>query len=235
MDAATAALFPDHFQDSELGQIPKGWEVRSLAEMIEIVKGRSYRSDELAPSETALVTLKSFLRGGGYRIDGLKPFTGEYKPSQQVESGDLIVAFTDVTQAAEVIGKPAIVRSDERFKTLVASLDVGIVRPQTDSVSIPFLYCLFLTDGFQAHAYAHSTGTTVLHLSKEAIPSFACAVPPKEVARKFGEIGSQIFNLIEENAIESRDLATLRDTLLPKLLSGEITVPLAEELIAAST
>jgi type I restriction enzyme S subunit len=234
MDAATAALFPDHFQDSELGQIPKGWEVKPLADMVEVIKGRSYRSDELAPSDTALVTLKSFLRGGGYRTDGLKPFTGEYKPSQVVKAGDLIVAFTDVTQAAEVIGKPAIVRGDEQFQTLVASLDVGIVRTKTEFVSIPFLYCLFLGGSFQAHAYAHSSGTTVLHLSKEALPSYACIVPPIEIAKKFGEIGRQIFKLLEENAAESRDLATLRDTLLPKLLSGEVSAPAAEELIAAS-
>jgi type I restriction enzyme S subunit len=234
MDAATAALFPDHFQDSELGQIPKGWDVKPLAEMIEVVKGRSYRSDELAPSTTALVTLKSFLRGGGYRADGLKSFTGEYKPSQVVRPGDLIVAFTDVTQAAEVIGKPALVRGDGQFQTLVASLDVGIVRTKTEFLPIPFLYCLFLTESFQAHTYAHSSGTTVLHLSKEALPSFPCVVPPKEIARKFGGIAGHIFNLIEENTAESRDLATLRDTLLPKLLSGEVSAPAAEELIAAS-
>ena len=235
MDAATAALFPDHFQDSELGQIPMGWEVKPLAEMIEVVKGRSYRSDELAPSTTALVTLKSFLRGGGYRADGLKSFTGEYKPSQVVRPGDLIVAFTDVTQAAEVIGKPALVRGDGQFQTLVASLDVGIVRTKTEFLPIPFLYCLFLTESFQAHTYAHSSGTTVLHLSKEALPSFPCVVPPKEIARKFGGIAGNIFNLIEENTAESRDLAALRDTLLPKLLSGEVSAPAAESLIAAST
>jgi type I restriction enzyme S subunit len=171
LDPATAALFPEHLEDSPLGHIPKGWKACPLTELIEVVKGRSYRSEELAESKTALVTLKSFLRGGGYRTDGLKPFTGEYKPNQRVRPGDLVVAFTDVTQAADVIGKPALVRSDERFETLVASLDVGIVRPKSKHVSIPFLYCLFLTAEFQAHTYSHATGTTVLHLGSTAIPS----------------------------------------------------------------
>jgi type I restriction enzyme, S subunit len=228
LDPATAALFPDHLEDSSLGYIPKGWKACPLAELIEVVKGRSYRSEELAESKTALVTLKSFLRGGGYRADGLKPFTGEHKPSQRVRAGDLVVAFTDVTQAADVIGKPALVRSDDRFETLVASLDVGIVRPKSKHVSIPFLYCLFLTAEFQAHTYSHATGTTVLHLGATAIPSFVSVVPTIEIAEKFAERSDSIFRLIDENAKQSRTLATLRDTLLPKLLSGELRIANSE-------
>jgi type I restriction enzyme S subunit len=232
LDPATAALFPEHLEDSPVGHIPKGWKACPLAELIEVVKGRSYRSEELAESKTALVTLKSFLRGGGYRSDGLKPFRGEYKPNQRVRAGDLVVAFTDVTQAADVIGKPALVRSDDRFDTLVASLDVGIVRPKSKHVSIPFLYCLFLTAEFQAHAYSHATGTTVLHLGATAIPSFVAVVPPVEIAEKFVERADPILRLIDENAKQSCNLATLRDTLLPKLLSGGIqpTRDLCQEL-----
>lgn len=224
LDEATVALFPASFQDSPLGPIPHGWEARPLSEIVDVVKGRSYRSEELAASKTALVTLKSFLRGGGYRIDGLKPFTGEYKPNQRVRPGELVVAFTDVTQAADVIGKPALIRSDDRFETLVASLDVGIVRPKSKHASIPFLYCLFLTAEFQAHTYSHVTGTTVLHLGSTAIPSFLSITPPVVIAEKFAERADQIFRLIDENAKQSRTLATLRDTLLPKLLSGELDV-----------
>ena len=77
-----------------------------------------------------MVTLKSFNRGGGYRLDGLKEYTGKYKPEQEVFAGDLIVAYTDVTQAADVIGKPAMVISDSRYEHLVVSLDVAVVRPQ---------------------------------------------------------------------------------------------------------
>ncbi|WP_238397425.1 restriction endonuclease subunit S [Anatilimnocola aggregata] len=224
LNPATAALFPDSFQDSALGHIPKGWSVKRIGDLVDVVKGRSYRSEELADSKTALVTLKSFLRGGGYRADGLKPFTGEYKPNQRVAAGDLVVAFTDVTQAADVIGKPALVRSDERFETLVASLDVGIVRPKSDCVSILFLYCLFLTEAFQSHTYSHATGTTVLHLSPTAIPSFKCVIPNQELAAVFARNAEPLFELIDENAKQSRTLAALRDTLLPKLLSGEISV-----------
>ena len=224
LDPATAALFPNEFEDSQLGPIPKGWRAAPLLEFVDVVKGRSYRSDELADSRTALVTLKSFLRGGGYRSDGLKPFTGEYKANQRVYPGGLVVAFTDVTQAADVIGKPALVRSDERFETLVASLDVGIVRPKSEHVSVPFLYCLFLTEEFQAHTYSHATGTTVLHLGSTAIPLFVSVVPSVTVAKSFLEKADPIFRLIDENEKQSRTLATQRDMLLPRLLSGEVRI-----------
>lgn len=97
MDLPTAALFPDGFEDSELGPIPKGWNIVSVGDVAEVVKGKSYSSKDLvASSQTALVTLKSFERGGGFRLDGFKPYSGSYKEAQVVVAGDLIVAYTVV-------------------------------------------------------------------------------------------------------------------------------------------
>ena len=225
-----ADLFPDSFEDSVV-QIPKGWEVKNLDALASVIRGRSYKSSELQNSSTALVTLKSFKRGGGYKDDGLKPYTGYYKPEQLVRPGELVVAQTDVTQKAEVIGKPAIVRKDSRYSKLVASLDTVIVRTIGDEVSIPFLYYLFLTDDFQAHSYSHATGTTVLHLSKNAIPSYEFRCPPREVVKSFTKMAETIFHKIDANEQECCTLASLRDTLLPKLISGELRVPDAEKLM----
>ncbi|HEH8639352.1 TPA: restriction endonuclease subunit S, partial [Pseudomonas aeruginosa] len=182
MDAATAALFPDSFEESELGLVPKGWRTTGVAQVAEVVKGKSYSSKELAEAnDTALVTLKSFSRGGGFRLDGFKPYTGSYKPAQVVVPGDLIIAYTDVTQAAELIGKPAIVVGLECYKTLVASLDVGVVRPDINKVSRQYLYGLFRTESFQSHTFAHTSGTTVLHLAKDGVGSYQFPCPPLEL------------------------------------------------------
>lgn len=215
------------FADSELGPIPEGWEAVELGDQAEVIKGRSYKSSELEPSATALVTLKSFQRGGGYRPDGLKPYTGIYKPIQVVEPGELVVAYTDLTQSAEVIGKPAIVRGDSRFETLVASLDLGIVRP-TNGLSVPYLYCLFRTDDFQTHVYGHSNGSTVLHLGKHGVPSYLMPLPPEGLREAFDNFAVPAFRMIDKLSSESAALAETRDALLPKLLSGEVRVPIAE-------
>jgi type I restriction enzyme S subunit len=219
-----ADLFPDSFEDSELGEIPRGWGVASLGELIDTVKGRSYKSEELVASDTALVTLKSFARGGGYRPDGLKSFAGTYKTEQVVKPGELVFACTDVTQAAEVVGRPAIVRGTSGYRRLVASLDTLIVRPRDSSMTRAFLYFLGGTEAFVAHTYAHTTGTTVLHLAKEAIPSFTFARPSARVAEQFDALAGLALDRIQALEEESGALAALRDALLPKLISGELRV-----------
>ena len=229
MDAETAALFPDSFEMAELNGIPRGWSVTRVSEVAEIVKGKSYSSNDLVESNsTALVTLKSFERGGGFRMDGFKPFAGAYKPSQVVRAGDLIVAYTDVTQAAELIGKPAIVVGVEEYDTLVASLDVGIVRPDSEKCGRQYLYGLFKTDAFQHHSLAHTSGTTVLHLAKDAVGSFVFPLPPIQLIKQFEAIACEISRRKQNNIDQIRSLITVRDTLLPRLISGQLRITEAE-------
>lgn len=226
MDNATATLFPDGFDQSELGAVPNGWQITSVGDVAEVVKGKSYSSKDLVGShDTALVTLKSFARGGGFRLDGFKPYSGVYKPSQVVTSGDLIVAYTDVTQAAELIGKPAIVIGVEDHKTLVASLDVGIIRPDETRVSRQYLYGMFRTESFQQHTFSHTSGTTVLHLAKGGVGSFRFACPPMCLIKEFSDVGDSIARRVQTNIDQMRILATMRDTLLPRLISGQMCLP----------
>ena len=217
----TAKAFPYEMVEIDGVEVPKGWEVKRIDEIANIIKGKSYKSSELEKSKTALVTLKSFNRGGGYRLDGLKEYTGKYKPEQEVFAGELIIAYTDVTQAADVIGKPAMVMSDSNYQHLVISLDVGVVRPFND-VYKHFLYCLAMTESFQAHTKSFCTGTTVLHLGKDAVPSFEFINPNNELLHVFYKQTSPIFEKINLHIEENKNLEKARDLLLPRLLSGEI-------------
>lgn len=224
---STAEMFPAAMWDSELGEVPEGWEIKKIQDLAKTIKGKSYKSAELAKSKTALVTLKSFKRGGGYRLDGLKEYTGSYKTEQEVFAGDLIIAYTDVTQAADVIGKPAMVISDSRFEHLVISLDVAVVRPNVDRHKY-FLYGLAMTNTFQNHTKSYTTGTTVLHLGKLAVPEFKFAKPSEELLKLYGYSVSSIFTLVNEKIEANKNMGHLRDTLLPKLLSGELPVNVIE-------
>ena len=231
MDEATAALFPDSFEESALGAVPKAWAITAVANVAEIVKGKSYSSKDLVDRHTtALVTLKSFERGGGFRMDGFKPYSGSFKPTQVVIPGDLIVAYTDVTQAAELIGKPAIVVGIEEHDTLVASLDVGIVRPDFSVCGRQFLYGLFKTDSFQSHTLAHTSGTTVLHLSKDGVGSFQFVLPPAGLVNVFEDIATALAERRQVNSDQVRSLRLLRDTLLPRLISGQLQLPVVGQL-----
>ena len=220
-----ADLFPDRLVPSELGKIPEGWTVNPLGEEVHTVKGRSYKSRELIASETALVTLKSFSLGGGYRPGGLKPFNGRYSQDQVVLDGEVVISCTDVTQAGAVIGRPAIVQASTMYKTLVASLDMFIVRPcRNDGLTTSFLYCLACTNNFREHTYALATGTTVLHLDKNAIPSFSFARPPQELIRLFDDAARPLLESIRKSLRCTDSLAILRDVLLPKLVSGDVKI-----------
>lgn len=91
-----------------------------LAEWTMITKGVSYKSADLLPSRTSLVTLKSFDRTGGYKTNGLKPYAGPYKPAQVIEPGEIAVAQTDLTQGAEIVGRAVRVPADQSADALVA-------------------------------------------------------------------------------------------------------------------
>ncbi len=131
---------------------------------------------------------------------------------------------TDVTQAAELIGKPAIVVGIEEHDTLVVSLDVGIVRPDFLKCGRQFLYGLFKTDSFQSHTLAHTSGTTVLHLSKDAVGSYRFPLPSFGVISVFEKIASDLAKRRQTNSDQIRTLSALRDTLLPRLISGELRI-----------
>ncbi len=224
IEPAITALFPDSLIDSEIGKIPHGWDVKKLGDFVCTIKGRSYRSKELRESETALVTLKSFARGGGYRPEGLKSFRGSYKPEQIVKPGEIVIACTDVTQAADVIGRPAIVQATTAYQRLVASLDTLIVRPVTNKMTRAFLYFLARTKRFTSYAYAYTTGTTVLHLDKKAVPSFQFAQPPPQLVNHFDAVAHPILLLHQKTQQESDLLVDLRNRLLPELISGKLPV-----------
>lgn len=226
----TEALFSDRFVDSELGPIPEGWKARKLEKAVVLIPGRSYSSSELRESRIALVTLKSFRRGGGYREGGLKPYTGRFKAEQTVDPGELVLARTDVTQAAEVIGRPAIVREDPRFQTFVASLDLLIVRPR-GHMSTPFLYWLMKTADFESHVLGHANGTTVLHLSKEAVPSYVFADPGSDLVESFSRLAEPAMLAVYERERQDRTLVELRDSLLSELFSGAVCLRHVEKVV----
>lgn len=218
-------LFADSLKESKLGKIPKDYSLDKLGDHIEITKGKSYKSNELHNSKVALVTLKSFLRNGGYREDGLKEYIGEFKEEQVVKEGDLIVAFTDVTQSADVIGKPAIIIDNPKYSKLVISLDVGVVRTKKNSpISKNFIYYLMLTNRYASNSLAYTNGTNVLHLNKKAITDFIFCLPSKKLLEKFNKISEKILKKKSINSHENKILHNLRNIILPKLISGDLKI-----------
>ena len=199
-------------------------DIIELGSLVDIISGISYKSTDLNPSTTAMVSLKCFDRNGEFRIDGFKEFTGNYKEQHIVKEGDLIVAHTDITQDAEVIGNPAIVISNPKYTKMVISMDIVKVIPKVNWISIEFLYFLMRTREFKGHCEGSANGSTVLHLSKQAIPTFEFKTPKREMVIEFTKQAKELLNKTFLNQRQILTLIHLRDTLLPKLMSGEVRV-----------
>lgn len=200
------------------------WEEGKLGDYVELVNGVSYKGDELQPSNVAMVTLKSFDRNGGFRMDGYKEFTGKFKKEQVLYDGDLVVAHTDITQEADVIGNPVIVIGKNQYETITFSMDVVKVVSKSEFFSNSFLYYLMKTQAFKEHCLGYANGSTVLHLSKKAIPEFEFHIPPKIIAQSFQKQVESINKKILNNNNEIQTLIQQRDSLLPKLMSGEVKI-----------
>ena len=216
------------FKESELGMIPEGWKVISLNEIVDNVSGYSYKGSELQTSNIAMATIKNFERKGGFKTEGYKEIkiSKKIKESQFVDLFDVLVAHTDLTQNAEIVGNPAIILSKGGYEKLIMSMDLTKVVSKKEGISNGLLYSLLSTSRFKEHALGYVNGTTVLHMSKKAVPEYTCAFPNdinqiKDLCITLDSLYKRMSVTYEENS----HLSSLRDTLLPKLMSGEIEIP----------
>ena len=197
----------------------KGVEMVQLADLVTVTKGVSYRRDDLRESRTALVTLKSVGRTGDYRPDGLKAFAGRYRPEQEVRPGEIVVAQTDLTQAADVVGSGVRVPAAHQADVLVASLDLAIVRPLTGRLTLEYLLGVVSDEAFREHCRRRTSGTTVLHLASDAITSYEAPLAPAAAQRHFSQTVRPLIKRADSLNAESIRLAALREYLDPAVLA----------------
>lgn len=216
------ALFRHYFIDNPMAS---NWEKKSLDKYVDLVNGASYKSAELKPSINALVTLKSIGRGGGFSRRGYKEFTGKMKDIQIVHDGDLVVAHTDLTQKAEVAGYPALVDGADQYDQVAISMDLVKVISRSSELSSSIIYFLLKTREFQDHKMGYINGSTVLHLNKKCIPDYEIALPND--VEKIHEMSAKFDRFMEQIKVNNQQihtLTTLRDTLLPRLINGKISL-----------
>lgn len=231
MDATTASLFPEKLVESELGLIPEGWSVESAKSQLDVLRGFSYKGKGLVASldeGMPMHNLNSVLEGGGYKYKGLKFYSDEFKDKFLVQEGDVLVANTEQGHNHLLIGYGAMIPKHLAFG--FCSHHTYRVRPKSDSNVTPeFIERLFGKGRFVKQVQGFTNGTTVnmLPVAGMEMPEFV--VPPRILAEKYSELVKPMKAMIEENHKSNIELAELRDTLLPKLLSGEIELGNGEE------
>jgi len=237
LEKTAMALFKSWFVDfepfrdeemeysKELGrEIPKKWKVKPISDVADFVKGLSYRSNELVENGREgeiFITLKIFKRGGGFRPE-YKFYQGErYSDNQITKDGDLVIALTDMTPDARVVGAPALV-------ILPPNRDKGILSLDAAKLNVlphlkEYLY-IYLKNSQEDNA-SYANGVNVLHLNLDLFKSGKyILLPPPELLQEFHERVEPLFRKIILNTKEIMLLRKVRDTLLPKLVFGRLRV-----------
>jgi len=203
-------------------EIPEGWEVRDLGDLIKVERGISYKSSEITENGTPMINLNSFSLTGKYKSAGLKYFSGTYRQNKVVAAGDLVIAITDVTRNADIIGKaftiPALFGKD-----ILISCDVAKIVP-SKLINNQFLEPLFNSRHYHNYIKHFASGTLVLHLNLDGLMWCKIPLPPKKLLDRYSEFRQNIDRKITLSIKENQKLSELRDWLLPMLMNGQVTV-----------
>lgn len=204
MDATTAALFPDSFEESELGLVPKGWRVGQLGNELRIAYGKNLPTTKLLDS--------------GYPVfggNGLIGFFSEYL----YESRQVLVACRGAASGKVNQSPP---------KAFVTNNSLVL----EETRELPFSYLKGFMSSTDLTPYV--TGSAQPQVTIENLKVFKILVPSEAVVAEFEAAAGLIEDRIEQNNIQAQTLTQLRDTLLPRLISGQLRLPEAEALLEDS-
>ena len=135
-----------------------------------------------------------------------------------------MVAVTDLTLAANVVGRAARIPTVRSVTTLIASLDLVIVRSHATRGE-SYLLGLFQSRQWLQHAVGYANGSTVLHLSKAAFSEFLVRRPGDAEIAALADACEPLYAFADALESEAGSLTAIRDALLPKLVAGQIRVP----------
>lgn len=233
MDEATAALFPDGFETSELGEVPRGWRVSRLADVTErITKGTTPTTLKRAfvPSGINFVKAESMTGDGGFiaeKFAFIDSETHALLARSQLQDGDVLISI------AGTIGRLAVMTGD--YLPANTNQAVALIRPNPNLLPSGLIYRFLRLNESQQKLAEKVVQAVQANLSLGALSDLKLVVPPPSVvSRIFGACLEQIDVTRIANDQRIRTLSTLRDTLLPRLISGQLRLPEAQAATEAA-
>ncbi|EEQ4742242.1 restriction endonuclease subunit S [Escherichia coli] len=214
LPAEIRSLFPSEFEETELGWVPKGWTLKSVAKSININPSIKLPKNKIAK----YVDMKS-LPTQGYSISDIieKPYSGGAK----FQNNDTL--FARITPCLEN-GKTGFVDFLDKKETAFGSTEFIVMRG-TPQVHYLYVACLARESNFRLHAIQNMVGSSGRQrVQNSCFDSFYIAIPTPAVMSLFSGKVSSYFDKMYFCNLENKSLTTLRDTLLPKLISGELSL-----------
>ncbi|MAT05935.1 MAG: hypothetical protein CL424_12925 [Acidimicrobiaceae bacterium] len=201
------------------------WREVPLGTVATHYRGYSYSSSELDDrGEDSFISLKVFDKGGGFREGGVKRIRGFVPEQFRVPGGSLLLANTDLTRDADVVGAPALV--PPRFHNAIISMDATRVVPDLGQVDERYLALILGTGEARSFMRGSSAGSTVLHLDTKRLDVLPIRVPPLEEQRRIAEILDTIDETIQATERVIAKLERVRSGLAHSLI-GAIEAPRA--------
>lgn len=229
MDEATAALFPDAFEESELGPMPRGWGVGALSDLATYLNGYAFKTKDWQEAGHPVVKIGN-VKPGLINVSGascVSPKVVGGLERFKLKRGDLLVGMTGY------VGETGLVPSIDPPAYL--NQRVGKIATKRGVADLGFIYCLVRNPAYKTHAELKSHGSAQANVSGADLMAYPCVLPAPKALAAFNEILSPIIEGILENHDKAQTLATLRDTLLPRLISGELRLPEAEATLDEAT
>lgn len=225
MDAATAELFPDSFDESASGLIPKGWRVGVFSDLVNILSGGTPKTSisEYWDGNIKWFSVKDAPNPSDvFVIDTEKRITqlGVEKSAAQI----LPEGVTIIT-ARGTVGKLALIGSEMAINQ--SCFGIQGQQENTDYFTYFNLYSVISELQYKSHGSVFDT------INRQTFQVIQSIIAPSKLRQEFDNKIDSIMKEIKHNLYESRTLTTIRDTLLPKLMSGEIRVKEAEKLLDA--
>jgi type I restriction enzyme S subunit len=207
LDPATAALFPASFDETAAGHVPHGWHIGSIYEIANVIYGAPFASSLFNSDKCG----KPLIRIRDLPGESPAVFTTEVHPKGYLlQPGDIAVGMDGEFRAYLWAGQESWLNQRVCVFAPKPGYSTAFVR---NSIMAPL-----------AEVEATETATTVIHLGKNDIDRFTVVIPGPPIAGAFKRQCQPWYDQIVANKQQSRILATLRDTLLPKLLSGELSL-----------
>jgi restriction endonuclease S subunit len=196
------------------------WASAVFGDFAHLEKGISYKSSDLCEEGEGLpfINLKSIDRGGGYRPDGLKWYSGKFKNSQVVEPGDLILCCTDLTKQKAILGYPILV-PDIGYSKFCISLDLAKIVVDESRILKSFLFLLLQDRKMREFMQSRSSGTTVMHLKTSEVPSVEVELPPMVEQKRIVDLISSLDSYIESLDTQSMKATITRNAVLNELIA----------------
>lgn len=212
--------FPGYENEYFIEDIPLSWSYVQLGDIASFDRGISYSSDEINCDDGVnLINLKNIQSYGGFRRDGTKRYNGKYKDSQIVETRDLILGVTDMTQDRRTVGSVALIPPISGKS--VISADLVKVNLKVPNV---FFYCMCRYGFYSKYFSQFANGANVLHLKPNVLLNKKILLPTVELIEAFVKNVQPMIDIVD-NLNRQNDLLTKqRDMLLPRLMSGKLEV-----------